>query len=164
MHRKLSLIVKGEDMIKNEEIFMDTMRMCKSNSQLSNGIEYSITQQQIWTEEAYIPPGRERYSFTEVSVTDQRTFQAASRHRGRVCVLNFANFYAPCAFSFGSNTQEEVLCRTSTLFPCINDESAMVAFYEAHRNIDGYEFNSDLIYTPDVIVFKDDLTLNLLKR
>ncbi len=140
----------------NEKAFMECITRCRNDHFLSKSIEDSIFGQRIWTEDMDITIGDRRFDTTEVVVNTDKSFEAAAKQEGRVCVLNFANFFAPCAMSFCSDTQEEFLCRTSTLFPCINDETALNGFYRPHKNIRKDEFNSDLIYTPDVVVFRTD--------
>ena len=91
---------------------------------------------------------------------DKRTFEAASAYKSKkVAVLNFANNHFVGGAPFSAGAQEESLCRTSTLYPCLLHEQE--SFYEKHKQMykDGEldEFgNDDLIYSPDVIVFKTD--------
>ena len=71
-------------------------------------------------------------------------------------MLNFAAFHEPCnGYVFG-NSQEECLVRTSTLYPCISCPDALRGYYELHDNITSNIYNSDIIYTPDVKVFRND--------
>lgn len=80
----------------------------------------------------------------------------------KVAVLNFASATNPGGGVVGgSNAQEECLCRTSTLYANLTDQGMMRAFYQAHRHklqighMD-FTYNDDLIYTPDVVIFKSD--------
>ena len=124
---------------------------------LVESIEKSIASQDIILEDQSIDSiPMEHLDSAKVYVTDQRTFQAARNRNGRCCVLNFAAFYAPCnGYVFG-NTQEECLVRTSTLYPCISCPDAIKGYYEPHENIPSSTYNSDIIYTPDVKVFRND--------
>ena len=56
----------------------------------------------------------------------------------------------------GANAQEECLCRCSGLFKCLNAPDAWSGFYMAHRAEHNPIHNDDIIYTPDVLVFKSD--------
>jgi len=93
-------------------------------------------------------------------VSGKRSFEAAKEYAGRkVAVLNYANNHSIGGAPFSAGAQEESLCRCSTLLPCL--QAMKDSFYQKHRNqyaarqMD-YLGNDDLIYTPDVIVFKTD--------
>lgn len=69
----------------------------------------------------------------------------------------------------GSSAQEESICRCSTLYPCISDETIVSKFHNAHREAlragkMSALYNNDCIYTPSVIVFRDDKTEALLDK
>ena len=76
-----------------------------------------------------------------------------------VAVLNYANNHSIGGAPFSAGAQEESLCRCSTLLPCL--QAMREPFYMKHQEqyrvheID-YLGNDDLIYTPDVVVFKTD--------
>ncbi len=96
---------------------------------------------------------------TEVSVVEGTSFAVARENlsRGRVAVLNFANPHYPGGgVTQGAMAQEECLCRSSNLYPCINSEQVFGDFYEYHRTRTDYDFSDRLIYSPGVTVFKDD--------
>lgn len=52
--------------------------------------------------------------------------------------------------------QEECLCRSSNLYPCLCDKSVFNEFYLYHRNLRSFFYSDRLIYTKGVTVFKDD--------
>ena len=56
----------------------------------------------------------------------------------------------------GSGAQEECLCRCSDLYLCLNSGEAWDSFYLPHREAHNPLHNDDIIYTPDVVVFKSD--------
>ncbi len=99
-----------------------------------------------------------------VVVSEKRTFEAASAYDDKkTAVLNFASACCPGGIEAGiSLSQEECLCRESTLYSCISTQECMERFYEPHKKQDAlpspgflpYMHNADLIYTPDVMVFK----------
>ena len=97
---------------------------------------------------------------TRYLVSGKRTFEAAKEYKGKkTAVLNFANNHSVGGAPFSAGAQEESLCRCSTLLPCL--EACRKDFYEKH--IKDYESgslsfmgNDDLIYTPGVVVFKND--------
>ena len=80
--------------------------------------------------------------------------------------MNFASAIHPgggVTVSKSPSGQEECLCRVSTLYKCISTEKALKDFYYPHRNTGNNLHNDDIIYTPEVFVFKDDNN-NLLDR
>jgi uncharacterized protein (TIGR02452 family) len=68
-------------------------------------------------------------------------------------VLNMASATSPGGgFLSGARAQEEYLCRSSTLFACLNGNPMY-----SRRDFDTNPFYADyVIYSPDVIVFRDD--------
>ncbi len=144
----------------NKHIFEDTLRRIKNNSALSRAVADSIEKEKlIFGKDEYIPsydityPGR-----AEIVVSDKRTFAAAAAYRGmKTAVLNFASAVSPGGgVRGGSFAQEESLCRTSTLYPCLNTDYLWANYYEPHRNGCDRRNTDDTIYTPGVIVFKQD--------
>ena len=158
----------------NIAIFKNTMSSCVRDEYLKDMIHNSIKNQRVYRENDKVE-NSERFSdetneLTTVTVTKNRTLEAAANHvkndyYGKTVVLNFADFYKPGGLvEAGSSAQEEALCRISTLYPCITDKKMLDDFYTPHKrtNIDCL-YNNDLIYTPDVVVFrKDDEEMNVL--
>lgn len=105
-----------------------------------------------------IPSGLHHTTSSLVRVSRLRTFEAAAQYRGqRVCVLNFASATNPGGgVTHGSSAQEECLCRCSTLYNCLNTRDLWKVFYTPHRQSGNPLHNDDIIYTPDVVVLKDD--------
>lgn len=96
---------------------------------------------------------------TEILVREGTTFATAREHLhlGRVAVLNFANPHYPGGGVFqGAMAQEECLCRSSNLYPCLEDGRVFEEYYRYHQKSTDYDFSDRLIYTPGVTVFKDD--------
>jgi uncharacterized protein (TIGR02452 family) len=93
-------------------------------------------------------------------VSGKRSFEAAKGYSGKkVAVLNFANNHSIGGAPFSAGAQEESLCRCSTLLPCL--QAMKESFYERHIRLYtagelDHMGNDDIIYTPDVIVFKAD--------
>lgn len=140
-------------------VYKDTKRMCDTHSKLQASISTSIRGQRIIREskELLIPPAK--YSEpAKIIVSQKRTFAAATAYSGQtVCVHNFASAGNPGGGVVkGSLAQEESLCRSSTLHACLLDNQAWNHFYLPHREIHNPLHNDDCIYTPGVIVFKDD--------
>ena len=75
----------------------------------------------------------------------------------KVAVHNFASATNPGGgVTRGSSAQEECLCRCSGLYFCLSVPDMMKGFYYPHRNAKNPINNADIIYTPDVTVFKTD--------
>ncbi|MBE5775209.1 MAG: TIGR02452 family protein, partial [Clostridiales bacterium] len=100
----------------------------------------------------------------KISVSPKRSFDAARSHAQagkKVCVLNFASSVCPGGgVTYGSQAQEESLCRVSSLYPALSGESAK-AFYDRHWEMirSGEmkrENRDDCIYTPGVILLRED--------
>lgn len=74
-----------------------------------------------------------------------------------VCVHNFASASNPGGgVTHGANAQEECLCRCSDLYFCLNTPEMWKGFYKPHREVKNPIHNDDIIYTPNIIVFKTD--------
>lgn len=142
------------DLVK---IFEDTRKQCKSNKVLIDSVKSSLSAQRLVMESENLPDMDENHHAGKVYVTKNRTMQAAQGYPDkRVCVLNFASACNPGGgVVSGATAQEECLCRISTLYPCLNTKYNRDNFYMPHRSLDSL-YNADMIYTPDVTVFKTD--------
>ena len=95
---------------------------------------------------------------TRYQVANETTLVAARRllaqgHTDVLC-LNFASARNPGGgFLGGAEAQEENLAKSSGLYPCIAQMSAM---YEANRQMRSCFYHDDMIYSPLVPVFRDD--------
>jgi len=143
----------------------DTKHMYESLPELQEAVKNSISRQYMVVQEEDISQPVAEHSRTQYICSGKRSFEAAKAYSGKkVAVLNFANNHAIGGAPFSAGAQEESLCRCSTLLPCI--EAMRVPFYEKHQNdykkgvLDGVVGNDDLIYTPDVVVFKTDERTN----
>lgn len=75
----------------------------------------------------------------------------------RVAVLNFADALTPGGLVFeGELTQEEDLCRCSNLYPCISQEKVFDDYYGYNRSLENDIYSDRLIYSKDVLFFKDE--------
>ena len=150
---------------KRIEIFEDTYHFYQQNPFLRQAVQESLAKQFfVPANQVLVNDNQTRYSQDALIVlSDKRTFQAAMQYPDKkVAVLNFASATNPGGGVVGgSNAQEECLCRTSTLYANLTDREMMRAFYKPHRQqlrsgqMD-FTYNDDLIYTPDVVIFKSD--------
>lgn len=141
------------------QVFKDTMSHIESEPMLQNAVKNSIENQRFIPETEIIDALPPRYSKkAQIVVSKNRSFEAAANYRGqKVAVLNFASATTPGGgVTNGASAQEECLCRVSTLFPCLKDKALWNQFYAPHRAAQNSLHNDDIIYTPDVVVFKDD--------
>jgi uncharacterized protein (TIGR02452 family) len=157
---------------KNIAIFEDTIEMCLTHPVLMMSVKASVETQELTDEETFFVYEDDmlitRDARARVVISEKRSLAAAQPYAmegKRVAVLNFAAWTTPGGgVCCGSSAQEESLCRCSTLYPCISEDSVREEFYEPHkakRKVDPKYMlhNDDLIYTPDVTVFKSDTSM-----
>lgn len=143
------------------QAFLDTCIMSRMNASLAKSVAESVAEQTVVTESSSLM-ARLKDRDGHVIVSGKRTMEAAAAYKGRkTAVLNFASPFSPggCGEK-ASLTQEECLCRESTLYSCISTEKCMEQFYRPHQNCYRpnrplfFLYDSDMIYTPNVTVFK----------
>ena len=126
----------------NRSIFQDTERMCKTDAELSAVTKISVANQRFIAEAEVIPtPELNIYKKANVVVSKKRTYEATNPGCG---VVN------------GAGAQEECLCRCSNLYFCLNTPDMWGMFYTPHRAAHDPIHNDDIIYTPNIVVFKTD--------
>lgn len=141
-------------------VFEDTMERIKQSLDFTNATNFSIHNQQFIPESAIISisdvPKADKPA--NIIVSRLRSFEAAAQYIGkRTAVLNFASATNPGGgVEKGASAQEECLCRVSTLYPCLADQKMRASFYTPHRKNGNTLHNDDIIYTPNVLVIKDD--------
>ena len=94
-------------------------------------------------------------SMCRIIVNNMDSFQAGRQYEHPL-VLNFANAYAPGGGGyFRSSTQEEVLCRCSTLYASLSSEPAAEMFRYNRKHFS--RVDSDyMLLSPNVAVFRDE--------
>ena len=146
----------------------NTQELCCCLTFLKNSIENSVSKEYIVYEndevnlDSLTPNGK-----MKTIVSQERTFEAAEKYKGKkICCLDFANNHSVGGSPWYAGAQEESMCRISTLYPCLHAKKN--DFYGKH--IRDYEMglldemgNDDLIYIPDVVVFKTDESIPKLK-
>ena len=144
----------------NRQVMTDTKYQYENNPELHEAVLESISRQFMIDHNEDITQPQVDESHTTYICSGKRSFEAAKAYRGKkVAVLNFANNHSIGGAPFSAGAQEESLCRCSTLLPCL--EAMRAPFYNKHRRqFEAGEIgamgNDDLIYTPDVVVFKTD--------
>ena len=144
----------------NVTIFQDTEKLCKSNAVLKEAVKKSVAGQKLILEtDALQEVKKDIYDQpAQIVVSKKRTYEAASAYKEQqVCVHNFASASNPGGgVTKGAGAQEECLCRCSDLYFCLNTQEMWNGFYGPHRNAHDPLHNDDIIYTPDIQVFKTD--------
>lgn len=146
-------------MNKNELIscFQDTLKRAHSNV-LKDKTAESCRTNKIY-KEGFVSNVPQRNEHSDIIVESGTTLATARKylHIGKTAVLNFANPENPGGgVQYGAMAQEECLCRSSNLYPCLCDASVFNDYYEYHRNLKNIFYSDRLIYTKDITVFKDD--------
>lgn len=145
-------------------VFEDTRHLYETDESLMQSVLYSREHQEVIADGTDLPalPHRDGTP-ARVLVSKRRSLEAAGQYRNRkACVLNFASAINPGGGVVnGADTQEEAICRCSTLYACISDKETVERFHGRHRQSlkNGQLsalYNDDCIYTPDVMVFKTD--------
>lgn len=142
-----------------KQVFFDSMNLIAADNFLSDAVNSSQERQKFIPEGQY--PIYNEYQpqdyKTKLFVTKSGTFDAARKYEGKTAALNFASATNPGGGVLnGSSAQEECLCRVSTLYKCLTYKNVWFPFYKAHRQQQNNLHNNDIIYTPDVVVFKND--------
>lgn len=145
---------------ENVIIFENTAYLCKENKSLAEAIKASnLAQKLILENDTVVGADKNRYeNAAKVVISKKRSYEAAKEYKDmRVAVHNFASASNPGGGVVrGSGAQEECLCRCSTLYFDLDVKEMWDGFYNPHRAAADPIHNDDLIYTPDVIVFKTD--------
>jgi len=144
----------------NNNVMNDTYQLCSTVNPLKVSIQDSISKEYIVYHEENIETNVIKNNNMKIIVSKERTYEAAGKYKGKkTCCLNFANYYSVGGAPWSAGAQEESLCRCSTLYPCLYAKKE--EYYEKH--IKEYEENKlddmgkdDLIYVPNVTVFKTD--------
>ena len=154
----------------NIEIFENTVDICSKNESLKSAIKASREAQKLILEKDSVESimkltdlaaSKNRYTKkAQLIVSKKRTFEAAGGYKNSgdtVAVLNFASASNPGGGVVnGSRAQEECLCRCSTLYFNLDVDSNLAGFYLPHRRARNPLHNDDIIYTPNVVIFKSD--------
>lgn len=147
------------------QIFEDTYQKCMNHSKLKFSINETKKQTKLYKENEQI-----KIEFLKlkgkVSVINEGSFTSCKNYDNLV-VLNFASATNPGGgVKNGSSAQEESLCRCSTLYLCLNTKQLKKEFYDNHKFLFKNEtyriYNDDIIYTPNIKIFKNDKNPKIL--
>ena len=145
--------------------FADTMRHCQTDPELITAISEARAKTEIIPEDFYPEYDHTPRFETEVTVTQNRSFEAVINLKkeypeAKTAVLNFANPVEPGGgVKRGAMAQEESLCRSINLYFSLVRPDVLEQYYRVHQGLQGYAFSDRLIYSPGVTVFKSDDTI-----
>ena len=152
----------------NNRVMNGTQELCINLNYLKKTIAYSISREYIvYEDDEFALDSIIENPDMRVIISQERTYAAAEKYKGKkICCLDFANNHLIGGSPWTAGAQEESMCRTSTLYPCLCAKEK--EFYDKHiQEFDSGKIdsmgNNDLIYIPDVVVFKTDESIPKLK-
>lgn len=143
-------------------VFKDTLDWVQSDQELAASIALTKKSTSVYYEEDYPQFFADEDKDTAITVTGDRSYQAAMRlYRenpdAKIAVMNFANAFHPGGgVTEGASAQEECLCRTSTLYPLLYRRTLRDDFYRYYQKLRSLNATDTLIYTEGVIICKTD--------
>ena len=142
-------------------VFRDTLRWVETNPKLNKAVEKAKRKTKIFYDNDYPVFDASRLRDQKVSVSTDRSFQAAMRLKkespgSRIAVLNFANAFHPGGVGAGASSQEECLCRCSTLYPLLNRNYLLNNFYDYHEELGTDNASDTGVYIEGVVICKTD--------
>ncbi len=148
--------------IQRVEVFQDTQDWISKDPDLSASIPIAKKKTTVFYEDDYPAFDASMTRDTIITVSGDRSYQAAMRlYRenpdAKIAVMNFANaFHAGGGVVKGAGAQEECLCRTSTLYPLLYRRTLRDSFYKHHHDLNTPKASDSLVYTEGVIICKTD--------
>lgn len=161
INRIVAFCIGGYKTNNHKRIFKNTLYWLRHDASLMASVRDSIYKQEVIKEkDSVFNLESARYSNCKISISQLSAYEVARKHEGeKVCALNFASALNPgggVTISTVRSGQEESLCRQSSLYLCLSDDCIVKQFYTPHRDFGNNLHNDDVIYTPGVIVFKDN--------
>ena len=143
-------------------VFQDTQAFYTQNAELQDFISATFSGTIVYEENDYpsLPANRSKQCL--ITVTKNKTFEAAMLHHevrpnDRITVLNFASAVNPGGgVKNGSSAQEESLCRCSTLYPALDRRILWDKFYSVNRRLNNPLHSDACIWTPGIVICKTD--------
>ena len=134
-----------------KEVFEETLTLLKEKED-----KIKNSKSILYREDAEISLPKENLR-GDILIVNKTTLQAARDFKDRVAILNFASGTNPGGgVTKGSNAQEESICRVSSLYPKLNTNFLINKFYQYHRDKKDCFYSNKIIYTNDVLIFRED--------
>lgn len=143
------------------EVFKRTLRLCKQDTELVFQIEEAKKRTEL-RDYKNIEFSTFFADEGKVVVSPRKTLDAAidlktTFTNERIAVLNFASPVQPGGGAiYGSQAQEEYLCRCTTLYPILNTQRLWEQYYLPHRFGPDRKYDDICIFSPNVVVVKKD--------
>lgn len=148
------------------ECFKDTLQIINTNEKLLATTKAAVKNTNLFTPLVDNMLRNENLKKAVVTVIEDTSFHAAQRlvKQGyKVAVLNFASAVNPGGGVIaGAMAQEECLCRSSNLLPCLKQKKLMQDYYMPNRIANNPIYSDNLIYSEGITVFKTDDTVPVL--
>lgn len=146
------------------DIFRDTVLQCRNNPVLRMHMQQSVDKTIVYGEkQPFRLDAYEGYRLltTPRCIVIQNTILGTARdytRQGkRVAILNCANpVRLGGGVDNGAVAQEESICISSTLYPCLNQNRISIQYYQIHASEGDTNWSDRVIYSPDIVVFKSD--------
>ena len=142
------------------ECFKDTLRFIDENAVLREAAEDSKARTKVYHEDFAEEVNVKKEG--RIAVFEGRTLREALKLKAifpekKIAVLSFAASQTRGGGVWGgAHAQEESNCRSSTLYPTLECDDADKNFHGYHRDNCGWDASDRCIYSPDVIICKDD--------
>ena len=143
-------------------VFQDTQEFYTDNAELKAAIDATKSGTVLYEEEDYPPLPEKRLEPCRITVTKNKSFEAAMNHHREhpdelITVLNFASAVNPGGgVKNGSSAQEESLCRCSTLYPALDRRILWDRYYSVNRHLNDPLHSDACIWTPGIVICKTD--------
>ena len=143
-------IDKKKDEQKNKDNNIDLKK-----KELDNLIKNSVDNTKVIKEIERLGEMTEKNNDCKIEMKKDKTIDSAlyyiKNNPGcKIGILNFANWKGPCG------SQEGSIRNATTLDNNLYCEESKKNFYNPHKEEDEKIANDDIIYSPDVIILKDD--------
>ncbi len=142
------------------EIFADTRHFYESNEILREAVRVSTMNTKYYPADFNVDTNKQKSG--KLRIIMGRTVKTAfnlSREfpDKKIAILNFASSTEPGGGVLsGSRAQEESICRSTTLYPSLNTDEIVRAYYFPHREDYSFKGWDECIYSPNVIICRDD--------